>query len=122
MCSTGLQKICQGQTKGFLGSRRHTWAETIAKSNKNYQVKSHKGSTFFKKGPHFGQNSHPGKSDPYTRFRRQMFQSVYIEDASISTLYQFQTNPLGLSTGHLTNRIPQQAKYEICFATYTKDK
>ena len=47
--STGLQKICQRQTKGFLGSRGHTWAGTIAKSNKNYQVWSHEGSTFLKK-------------------------------------------------------------------------
>ena len=37
-CSTGLQKNFQGQTKGFLGCKGHTWAETIEKSNKNYQV------------------------------------------------------------------------------------
>ena len=64
-CYTGLQKNFQAETKVFLGSRRHNWAETIAKSNKNYQVKSHKGSTFFKKGPHFGQNSRPEEFDPY---------------------------------------------------------
>ena len=63
--STGLQKFVQGQTKGFLGSRGHTWTGTIAKSNKDYQVWSHEGSTFFKKGPHFGQNSRPRESDPY---------------------------------------------------------
>ena len=31
----------------FLGCKGHTWAETIEKSNKNYQVWSHKSSTFF---------------------------------------------------------------------------
>ena len=60
-----FKKISQGQTKVFLGCKGHTWAETIEKSNKNYQVKSHEGSTFFKKMPHFGQNSRPGESDPY---------------------------------------------------------
>ena len=35
--------------KGFLWCKGHTWAETIEKSNKNYQVWSHEGSTFFKK-------------------------------------------------------------------------
>ena len=65
MCFTGLQKSCQGQTNGFLGSRGHTGAGTIAKSNKDYQDWLHEGSTFFKKGPHFGQNSRPGESDPY---------------------------------------------------------
>ena len=64
-CSTGLKKYFQGQTKGFLGSRGHTGAGTIAKSNKDYQVWLHEGSTFFKKGPHFGQNSRRGDSDPY---------------------------------------------------------
>ena len=50
----------------FLGCKGHTWAETIEKSNKNYQVWLHKGSTFFfKKMPHFGQNPRPGESDPY---------------------------------------------------------
>ena len=49
----------------FLGCKGHTWAETIEKSNKNYQVWSHGGSTFFKKMPHFGQNPRPGESDPY---------------------------------------------------------
>ena len=28
----------QGQMKGFLGCKGHTWAETIEKSNKNDQV------------------------------------------------------------------------------------
>ena len=64
-CPRGLQKNFQGQTKGFLGSRGHTWAGTIEKLNKIYQVWSHEGSTFNKKGPHFGQNSRPGESDPY---------------------------------------------------------
>ena len=50
--------------KGFLGCKGHTWAETNEKSNKNYQVWSHKGSTFFLM-PHFGQNPHPGETDPY---------------------------------------------------------
>ena len=61
------QKKSQSRTKGFLGCKRHTWAETIEKSNKNYQVWSHKGSTFFslKKMPYFGQNPRPGESDPY---------------------------------------------------------
>ena len=60
-----LQKIFQGQPKGFLGCKGHTWAETIEKLKKDYQVSSHEGSTFFKKGPHFGENSRPGESDPY---------------------------------------------------------
>ena len=64
-CPRGLQKNFQGQTKGFLGSRGHTWAGTIEKIKKIYQVWSHEGSTFNKKGPHFGQNSRPGESDPY---------------------------------------------------------
>ena len=49
----------------FLGFKGHTWAETIEKLKKDYQVSSHERSTFFKKGPHFGQNSRPGESDPY---------------------------------------------------------
>ena len=76
-CTTELQKKLQGQTKGVLGCKGHTWAGTIAKSNKDYQVKSHEGSTFFKKGPHFGQNSRPGESDPYDATDRHMFR-LYI--------------------------------------------
>ena len=35
----GTDKInWYGQTKGFLGCKGHTWADTIEKSNKNYQV------------------------------------------------------------------------------------
>ena len=60
-----LRNVFQGQTKVFLGCKGHTWAGTIEQSTKNYQVWSHEGSTFFKKGPHFGQNSRPGESDPY---------------------------------------------------------
>ena len=37
----------------FLGCKGHTWAETIEKSNKNYQVQSHEGSTFLKKNDTF---------------------------------------------------------------------
>ena len=50
----------------FLGCKGHTWAVTIGKSKKNYQVWSQKGSTFFlNKMPHFGQKPRPGESDPY---------------------------------------------------------
>ena len=58
-------KNFQGQAKGFLGSKGHTWAGTIEKSNQNDQVWSHESSTFFKKVTHFDQNSRPGESDPY---------------------------------------------------------
>ena len=61
------QKIFPRSNERVLGSRGHTGAGTIAKSNKNHQVWSHEGSTFFKKGPHFGQNSRPGESDPYVK-------------------------------------------------------
>ena len=53
----------------FLGCKGHTWAETIEKSNKNYQVWSHESSTFWReKMPHFGQNPRPGESDPYMTY------------------------------------------------------
>ena len=64
----GTPKKFQCETKVFLGSRRHNWAETIEKLKKSYQVWSHEGSTFKKNGPHFGQNSRPGESDPYAGF------------------------------------------------------
>ena len=50
-CCTVLINVFQGQTKVFLGCKGHTWAGTIEQSIKNYQVWSHEGSTFFKKGP-----------------------------------------------------------------------
>ena len=40
-----LKKIPQSNER-VLGCKGHTWAETIEKSNKNYQVWSHEGSTF----------------------------------------------------------------------------
>ena len=43
----GTQQNFLGQSKGSLGSKGSTWAERIDKSNTNYQVKLHKGSTFF---------------------------------------------------------------------------
>ena len=58
--------VFQDQKKVILGSKGHTWTGTIDILKKNCQVWSHEGSTFFlKKGPHFGQNSRPGESDPY---------------------------------------------------------
>ena len=49
----------------FLGSKGHNSPGSIEKSKIYNQVWSHEGSTFKKKGPHFGQNSRPGESDPY---------------------------------------------------------
>ena len=50
--------------KVFLGSKGDTWARTIEKSKKDFQVWSHEGSTFLKIMTQFGQNSCPGDSDP----------------------------------------------------------
>ena len=36
----------------------------------------HKGSTFFKKGPNFGQNVRPGESDPYINFQKKKMRDV----------------------------------------------
>ena len=68
-----LRNVFQGQTKVFLGCKGHTWTGTIEKTKKNHQVWSHEGSTFKKKGPHFGQNSRPGESDPYVKVSRHAY-------------------------------------------------
>ena len=62
----------------FLGCKGHTSAETIEKSNKNYQVWSHKGSTFFKKMPHFDHFPRPGESDPYVRLDLQNNEDIWV--------------------------------------------
>ena len=51
--------------KVFLGSKKHNLFRTVEKNSKNQTVLSQECSTFFKKGPHLGQNSRPGENDPY---------------------------------------------------------
>ena len=61
----GTLKIFPRPGQGFLGCKGHNWPGSIEKSKIYHLVWSHEGSTFFKKGPHLGQNSRPGESDPY---------------------------------------------------------
>ena len=75
-CCTGLQKIFKGQVKVFLVFPGPKGPGSIEKLNLTYQVWSHKGSTFFKKGPHFGQNSFPGEYDPNMTNMTKRFQMV----------------------------------------------
>ena len=42
-----LLNVFQGQTKVFLGSKGHTWTETIAKTKKNIRVSHTKVLLFF---------------------------------------------------------------------------
>ena len=72
MCSKVKRKV-------FLGCKGNIWAGTIKISTKNYQVWSHKGSTFFLKNmTQFGQNSRPRESDPSVESIRSAIFTVTI--------------------------------------------
>ena len=83
MCSKVKRKV-------FLGCKGNIWAGTIKISTKNYQVWSHKGSTFFLKNmTQFGQNSRPRESDPSVESIRSAIFTVIILSGhySITILY-----------------------------------
>ena len=61
----GFQNCFCWSNSTFLRCKGHNWNIPIEKINFHFQIWSHKGSTFFKKRTHFGQNSRPGETDPY---------------------------------------------------------
>ena len=61
---TGLQKISKLKPKCFWGPG-DTIGQKELKNKKKVIRFGHTEALLLKKGPHFGQNSRPGESDPY---------------------------------------------------------
>ena len=85
--NSASRKTTKGFKKGKSSEFNPKDYEQV-KSSPSLKVWSHEGSTFLKKGPHFGQNSRPGESDPYVYFTKPAFN---MKSVSLQNKYDWKT-------------------------------